>query len=161
MRIMIARALYPCIVVVCFVGASPPAEAQTLNHAGKPFPSISLAKPAQGPAIETALGTKFKDLAEWYGHTTTEYHNLVKRDLDLRIDRMGRLHYACPGPAVVGNGTSSTWGYTGRTFTAPYPDSQTFLLHSKPGSTKTIYLDFNGHTTTYAMKLESCLLTIQ
>jgi hypothetical protein len=29
---------------------------------------------------------------------------------------------------------------------APFPNDQTFLLHSKPGSQRTIYLDFNGHT---------------
>jgi hypothetical protein len=29
----------------------------------------------------------------------------------------------------------------------PYPLSQTFLLHSLPGAKYTIYLDFNGHTT--------------
>ncbi len=28
----------------------------------------------------------------------------------------------------------------------PFPDSQTFLLHSRPGSLRTIYLDFTGHT---------------
>jgi hypothetical protein len=30
----------------------------------------------------------------------------------------------------------------------PFPDNQTFLLHSRPTATKVIYLDFNGHTTT-------------
>jgi hypothetical protein len=30
---------------------------------------------------------------------------------------------------------------------APFPLSQTFLLHSDPTATKTIYLDFDGHTT--------------
>lgn len=30
----------------------------------------------------------------------------------------------------------------------PFPADQTFLLHSLPGATKTVYLDFNGHTTT-------------
>lgn len=30
----------------------------------------------------------------------------------------------------------------------PYPLDQTFLLHSNPGATKVIYLDFDGHTTT-------------
>jgi len=28
---------------------------------------------------------------------------------------------------------------------APYPLDQTFLLHSRPGATKRVYLDFNGH----------------
>lgn len=30
----------------------------------------------------------------------------------------------------------------------PFALGQTFLLHSNPGATKVIYLDFNGHTTT-------------
>ncbi len=30
----------------------------------------------------------------------------------------------------------------------PFPIADTFLLHSLPGATKRIYLDFNGHTTT-------------
>ena len=29
----------------------------------------------------------------------------------------------------------------------PFPLSDTFALHSRPGATKVIYLDFNGHTT--------------
>jgi len=31
--------------------------------------------------------------------------------------------------------------------TAPYPLEDTFFLHSSPGATKTIHLDFDGHTT--------------
>jgi len=30
----------------------------------------------------------------------------------------------------------------------PFPLEQTFLLHSRPGALKTVYLDFTGHTTT-------------
>ncbi|MDZ4689455.1 MAG: cadherin domain-containing protein, partial [Planctomycetaceae bacterium] len=30
----------------------------------------------------------------------------------------------------------------------PFPDSDTFLLHSRPSATKVIYLDFDGHVTT-------------
>ncbi len=29
---------------------------------------------------------------------------------------------------------------------APFPDAQTFTLHSKPGSQRTLYIDFNGYT---------------
>jgi len=32
------------------------------------------------------------------------------------------------------------------TVAGPYPYGQTFLLHSRPGSNRTIYLDFNGET---------------
>jgi hypothetical protein len=33
---------------------------------------------------------------------------------------------------------------------APFPNSQTFLLHSRAGATKLIYLDFTGHVTAAA-----------
>ena len=33
------------------------------------------------------------------------------------------------------------------TTTASFPESQTFLLHSRPSASRKIYLDFNGHTT--------------
>lgn len=35
----------------------------------------------------------------------------------------------------------------GAGFGSPFPLEQTFMLNSLPGATKTIYLDFNGHTT--------------
>jgi hypothetical protein len=37
---------------------------------------------------------------------------------------------------------------TAITTTATYPNSQTFLLHSRPTATRKVYLDFTGHTTT-------------
>jgi hypothetical protein len=37
---------------------------------------------------------------------------------------------------------------TAITTTPTYPNSQTFLLHSRPGATRKVYLDFTGHTTT-------------
>ena len=37
---------------------------------------------------------------------------------------------------------------TAITTTATYPNAQTFLLHSRPGATRKVYLDFTGHTTT-------------
>jgi hypothetical protein len=36
---------------------------------------------------------------------------------------------------------------TAITTTTSYPESQTFLLHSRPSASRKIYLDFNGHTT--------------
>lgn len=45
-----------------------------------------------------------------------------------------------------GDSAESDSGFT--TQSPPYPYSQTFLLNSFPSSKHTIYLDFNGHTTT-------------
>ncbi|MCE9518326.1 MAG: hypothetical protein K8R87_01970 [Verrucomicrobia bacterium] len=135
-----------CLLLVGVFAPNSSVSGQTTNRAGKPFPTVNLPKGARGAEIETALGAQFKDVAEWYGHSVTDFQKLVKRDKDLKVDKKGRLHYICPGPTIAA-GTSSTWGNTGKTFAAPFADSQTFLLHSKPGASKVIYLDFNGNTT--------------
>lgn len=135
-----------CFVLLGMISSSLTVFGQSGNRAGKPFPTVNLSKSARGAEIETALGSQLKDVAAWYGKSEADFRKLVKREKDLKIDKRGRLHYACPGPGIAA-GTSTTWGNTGKTFTAPYPDAQTFQLHSKPGASKIIYLDFNGHTT--------------
>ncbi|GBL30799.1 protease 1 [Opitutia bacterium] len=61
----------------------------------------------------------------------------------LYFDRSNRAHFICLGAqAQVGPDT------TPYTATANQPLANTFLLHSRPGAAKVIYLDFDGHTTT-------------
>ena len=65
-----------------------------------------------------------------------------RSDKHMRLDATGRAHYVCQAlPAQVGPDT------TPYTSTALYPLSQTFLLHSRQGAAKVIYLDFKGHVT--------------
>jgi PKD repeat protein len=60
----------------------------------------------------------------------------------LYFDRSNRAHFICLGAqAQVGPDT------TPYTATAGQPLANTFLLHSRPGAAKVIFLDFNGHTT--------------
>jgi len=60
----------------------------------------------------------------------------------LYFDRSNRAHFICLGAqAQVGPDT------TPYTATANQPLANTFLLHSRPGAAKVIFLDFNGHTT--------------
>ncbi len=60
----------------------------------------------------------------------------------LYLDRSNRAHFICLGAqAQVGPDT------TAYTATASQPLANTFLLHSRPGAAKVIFLDFNGHTT--------------
>ncbi len=120
---------------------------QPVNRRGKPFPTISLPKPEAGADIITGLGAQLPILADWYGQTPDEFRKTAMRDRHLHIDRAGHLNYVCAAAVAVG-GATTTWGNTGIVYTAPYPDSQTFTLHSKAGATKVIYLDFKGHTTT-------------
>ncbi len=123
-----------------------PALAQTLNKAGVSFPVLTLPQQAKGPNIPVALGPNLHAIANWYGHTDAEFTALCNRDKSMVADRQGRLGYACDAPTAM-QGSSTAWGNTGTTITAPYADSQTFLLHSKPGASKVIYLDFDGNTT--------------
>ena len=123
-----------------------PLQADPINRKGTPFPNQNLTKIYQGQDISTALGSNKHSVADWYGQTDSGFDDLCKRDRSMRADKQGRLHYVCAAPSVQ-QGSSSAWGYTGTTLAAPYADSQTFLLHSKPGATKVIYLCFTGFTT--------------
>lgn len=79
------------------------------------------------------------------------FKHIATNDHDLKIDGVDRPFYACSGliPADLAIPT----GPASSTFTNPpfAVDSTTaFQLHSRPGAPYVIYLDFNGHTTTYA-----------
>jgi PKD repeat protein len=113
---------------------------------GRPaFPPMSLAREASGKGIPGALGPNVRAVAAWYGKTEEEFRAWCLREASLRADARGRLFYACPGLTQLGATapmTSSSMITTGS-----YDDELAFRLHSKPGATRVIYLDFDGHTT--------------
>ena len=99
--------------------------------------------------IEAQLGASLPDAAAEYRMTEDQLRNTLRRDRSLRSDDRGSLHYACAGlvvqkPQAAGTTTTSS----GTVAAGPFPDAQTFLLHSRPTSTKKLYLDFNGNSTT-------------
>lgn len=55
-------------------------------------------------------------------------------------DTNGRAFAACPAPTRQSVTTAAVP-------TPAFAEADTFLLHSRPGATKRIYLDFDGHTT--------------
>ena len=107
------------------------------------FPALNLGKGARGAAIISALGTRLPEVARFYGMTEPELGALCLRDRDLRADRSGRLLYACQGMTAQ----APTAQNAGTNALLTYPAAETFRLHSKPGMSRVIYLDFNGHTT--------------
>lgn len=107
------------------------------------FPAIKMSNGARGAAIIAGLGKRLPEVAKFYGLSEQELGKLCLRDRDLRADQSGRLLYLCEGS--VANAPTATNGATDALLT--YPESQTFQLHSKPGNSRVIYLDFNGHTT--------------
>src|SRR6266571_1560577 len=131
------------LVVLLFALGTP---ARERNPAAPGFPNVRLPSPARGSAALSALAAHLPQLAASYGKSTDELSSIFLRDHTIWTDTRGRLFYGCEfGPAPVhATGAEDP----DAVLEAPFPDDQTFLLHSRPGATKVIYLDFDGHVTT-------------
>jgi PKD repeat protein len=111
-----------------------------------PFPDIALDKMKNGEEAIMALGDKLPEVARWYNMSAGELSDHLKKDKTLHIDKKGRLLYKDDN--IISKEQAAAAGNipgTGFTQDSLLPLEQTFSLHSRPGSTKTIYLDFNGH----------------
>lgn len=116
------------------------------NQRGEAFPAQSFNRINRGPEIPAALGAKLGDVARWYDKTPAELADMCQNDRSVRMDKQGRLHFVCEGLLPLQNAAAAASASSSVTVT---PDaSQAFLLHSNPGASKVIYLDFDGHTTT-------------
>jgi PKD repeat protein len=124
------------------------AQGQSAGHvppAKPPFPLIDLpdAKSSGQRAIDL-LGDRLPEVAAWYRKSPDELRALLLNDRLLKVDRRGRLfvedEITLPLPAPPS--PAETSALTG----ALLPLDQTFLLHSKPGANRTIYLNFRGAT---------------
>lgn len=88
------------------------------------------------------------------GWTLEKAKGTAAMDRDLHVSADNRLFYACKMVAPVGSlpGASSAiqTGPDTSTFTGTPPTvnaTSAFQLHSRPGASRVLYLDFNGHTT--------------
>lgn len=110
------------------------------------FPRLSLARVSGGREAIASLGTQLPAVARAYGTTASGLTTRFQTDPGLRADKGGRLVYVCAGPqaapvtTIADPGASST--------STPVALADTFLLHSRPGASRVIYLDFDGNTTT-------------
>jgi hypothetical protein len=75
--------------------------------------------------------------------TKRSYDSICAEQASARADQQDHTLHVDGFPLPTG--TSATTGTLQAA--APFSLSQTFLLNSLPSATKTIYLDFNGHTT--------------
>ena len=91
-----------------------------------------------GAAAVKALGDDLDLVADRYDKTPAELAELLREDPSLWVDRTGMVHVKEPlpkGPAAA----TSTAPEAG-----PFPNSETFALHSKLGAERVIFLDFDG-----------------
>ncbi len=108
-------------------------------------PDVELDEPLSGTQAVTALGEDLEAVAASAGMTGPELRATLLDDGTLWVDEVGSLFYADagmlpspePGPLPGAEPDGP-----------PFPYEDTFTLHSRPGSTKVIYLDFTGGTIT-------------
>lgn len=142
------QAMPACLLVVVLVLAAlgiPSLQAQDRNPAGNEFPYMRLRAPARGAAAIAALGAHFPAVAHYYGKSENELRSILARDRTIWADVHGRLLYVCENDAPPPEAPAAE--ADGSVLEGPLPPDQTFLLHSRPGANKVIYLDFDGHTT--------------
>lgn len=113
-----------------------------------PFPQITLPdRQSGGQRAIDLLGARLPDVAAWYRKSPDEFKAMLLNDRRMRIDQRGRLFAVdeldAPLPATPASAAS-----TGLLDGTLAPLEQTFLLHSRPGAPRTIYLNFKGATLT-------------
>lgn len=122
-------------------------HAQT-NHRGEGFPQQNLPRNGRSQEIPGMLGAKLGQVAAWYDRSEADLVKLCQQEKHLRSDRQGHLHFVCEGLLPMQNAIAKAQTTSGSTSAAAITAVDAFTLHSKPGATKVIYLDFDGHTTT-------------
>ena len=105
--------------------------------------SASAADTATSKQASTATNAEITKAANLAGIDIAKLKLVAKRDKDLRIGKKtGAAFYACHRTASKIANPSDPESFTAATL---FPFTKTFVLHSRPGATKVIYLDFNGH----------------
>lgn len=122
--------------------AQPAAAAVRVKPA---FPSIALPEArSQGQRAVDLLGSRLPEVAAWYGKSPDEFRALLINDRTLKLDARARVfvedEIRTPLPALPPQSSSTALDGT------LAPLDQTFLLHSRPGARRTIYLNFRGAT---------------
>ena len=118
---------------------------------------VELPRNYKGQEAIDFLGNKTAKVAQAHGLTQEKLKQMLLLDDTMRVDGNGLIlyvdHTADPQPELpVGKGAALPVAAGATTSGAAVPIASTanpanaFLLHSKPGASKTIYLDFDGHS---------------
>jgi hypothetical protein len=117
---------------------------------GSPCTDRVLAAPARGEAAVRALGADVASVAAQNDTTGRELVEALREDRTLWLDECGALFFQDEAPAGLvqspaqapalapAQAEAATWPVT----VAP---AEAFTLHSRPGSSRVLLLDFDGH----------------
>lgn len=152
---MLIRILRPFTSVVAasalvLAGAALPAAAQPAPEGDpflKAFPRMKLSvREESGQRAVDTLGGNIESIARWYGKSGKALKSELLRDRKLRIDQTGRLFVVeemeRPLSSAGRNALSTELILGGQAA----PLTETFKLHSKPDSQRTLVLNFQGAT---------------
>jgi len=103
-----------------------------------------IAERARGEAAIRALGARLPEVAAANGVSADQLRQRLRADRELWVDTTGALLFvdesmAQPVDAPVASTADPSAG--------DVPTSDAFALHSRPGSSRVLYLDFDGHAT--------------
>ena len=122
----------------------PPQEPTTPRTSFDPSQPPILGAVSQGAEALDLIGDRLAEVAARNGMAPDELERLLLADPAAHLDGHGLLFYVDPAP----DPTALSEPDDVATAAGPFPYGDTFLLNSKPGSNRTIYLDFDGHTIT-------------
>jgi hypothetical protein len=126
---------------------SDPAQASSTADAGvtrtAPRPPQVLPDQMHGRAAVRALGSRLSAVAAQNSVSASRLTQLLTEDHTAWLSAEGRLFYQEDAPVEEASASPST---AAATVAPAYPTNQTFALHSRPGATRKVFLDFNGGT---------------
>ena len=111
-------------------------------------PLANLPAPARGEAALEALAATLPAVAAAHGKTVAEFARILREDRTAWVDRSGRLFFIEEVPAEVLAADTPQPPAPEAPAASGYTATGVPILHSRPGSTKVLYLDFDGHTIT-------------
>jgi autotransporter-associated beta strand protein len=127
-------------IIGIFIMLLLPAGAQSRRA---PFADAPLPRNLHGEEAVQSLGSRLKEVAEAHDMNEGDLRRKFREDKSIWVDRRGRLFFVCefppPQQGPVGESTNTP------PLNPLYQLSQTFKLHSRPGASRIIYLDFDGH----------------
>jgi PKD repeat protein len=108
-------------------------------------PGLALGGNSRGEEAIKRLGKDLPAVARAYDMDGPAFRALLRSQRELWVDNAGHLLFVCEGLGV----TDATTAESAVEGSSAVPNStDAFQLHSRPGSNRIIYLDFDGHTTT-------------
>jgi len=98
-------------------------------------------------AIDFLTVPQLKKLASDQGVEVDYLKEQLLNDPSVLVTKEGEIIVVEPSTTATGNGAIASSAATIQPNNTPYTGSDVFKLHSRPGSKKILYMDFNGFVT--------------